>query len=87
LKREFDEKKWLNLNFKPDNNCVNREDIILVSEIITYSRYWLSVAGTPPNLGPILKHITVSAEMQIISIIAKNSEHKDIMESTYYHFK
>ena len=59
------------MNFKPDNNCVNREDIILVSEIITYSRYWLSVAGTPPNLGPILKHITVSAEMQIISIIAR----------------
>ena len=34
----------------------------------------LSVAGTPPNLGPILEHITVSAEMQIISIIAAGNQ-------------
>jgi len=33
-------KKWLNMNCKPDNKCGNNDDIILLSEIITNSRYW-----------------------------------------------
>ncbi len=28
------------MNYKPDNKCGNREDITLLSEIITNSRYW-----------------------------------------------
>jgi hypothetical protein len=33
-------KKGLNMNSKPDNKCGNLDDIILLSEIITNSRYW-----------------------------------------------
>jgi hypothetical protein len=28
------------MNFKPDNKCVDSEDITLVFEIIANSRYW-----------------------------------------------
>jgi hypothetical protein len=40
LKREFDEKKWLNMNSRPDKECEKRGDIVLLSEIIANSIYW-----------------------------------------------
>jgi len=33
----FEEKNWLNMNPKPDKESENRDDIILLSEIITNS--------------------------------------------------
>jgi hypothetical protein len=48
--------------------CINR------TKTDSWTSGKLSVAGTPPNLGPILEHITVSAEMQIISIIAAGNQ-------------
>jgi hypothetical protein len=38
-------KKWLNMNPKPDNKCERGGDIILLSEIITNSRYWHPLKG------------------------------------------
>jgi len=37
LKREFDEIKWLNINPKPDKECIKHGDIALISEIIMNS--------------------------------------------------
>jgi hypothetical protein len=45
LKREFDEKKWLNMNSKPDKECEKRGDIVLLSEIIANSIYWQEITG------------------------------------------
>ena len=45
LKREFDEKKWLNMNSKPDKECEKRDDIVLLSEIIANSIYWQVTAS------------------------------------------
>jgi hypothetical protein len=40
-KRKLDEIiKWLNMSPKPDKECEERGDIILVSEIIKNSIYW-----------------------------------------------
>jgi hypothetical protein len=39
----FEVKKWLNMNSKLDNKCENRDDIILLSEIIGNSKYWQAI--------------------------------------------
>jgi hypothetical protein len=41
--KNFDVKKWLNMNSKPDNKCETHNDIILLSEIITNSIYWQEI--------------------------------------------
>jgi hypothetical protein len=40
LKRIFEEKKWLNLNSKPDKECRKCGDIVFLSEIIANYMYW-----------------------------------------------
>jgi hypothetical protein len=39
LKKEFDEIKWLNINPKPDKECIKHGDIALIFEIITNSMF------------------------------------------------
>jgi hypothetical protein len=40
LRRELEEKKWLNMSLKPDKEFEKRGDIVFLSEIITNSIYW-----------------------------------------------
>ncbi len=41
--KSFEVKKWLNMNSKQDKECERGDDIILLSEIITNSRYWQAI--------------------------------------------
>jgi hypothetical protein len=62
----FDVERWLHLNSKPDNKCVNCEDIILVSEIITNSRYWqdaeqsINFASGQVDITALIEVLTIS---------------------------
>jgi len=38
-RRELEEKKWLNMNLKPDKECEKHSDIVFLSEIITNTIY------------------------------------------------
>jgi hypothetical protein len=52
------------MNCKPDNKCVNCEDITLLSEIITDYRYWQEYQKSN------IKNPTNSGQIRIISSIS-----------------
>ena len=57
------------MNSKPDRECEERGDIVFLSVIITNSMYdKKSVVEPPSNLGLILEHITVLAEVWILNL-------------------
>jgi hypothetical protein len=69
LKREFDEKKWLNMNSKPDKECEKRGDIVLLSEIIANSIYWqVSTSLKNHHLDAEFNDITAFPNVETISI-------------------
>ena len=69
LKREFDEKKWLNMNSKPDKECEKRGDIVLLSEIIANSIYWQEIWHQRSiKFRTDLEHIINFTDVQIINI-------------------
>jgi hypothetical protein len=57
------------MNFKPDNKCVDSEDITLVFEIIDNSRFWQEIYRRESvKIGANLEHIINFTEVKRILI-------------------